>query len=461
MLTILGVGTGRFSSLTMQGYELLCSAKTVILQTACIPLAQELKRRQIAFETLDICYEQAEDFDELQERVRLYLEKYADALLCIVGDLYTNTLVRSILQFRKAELIPGMGFGSEALSLCTKEIGQSRVLCASAYEFMQTEYTGLGALVVTEIDSPYLAADIVLKLMRYFSEDHGVFIVQHGKKQLYTIKKLCFWKDWDYSSVLVVPEQCITKKEGYTFEDFCRIMDILLGENGCDWDKAQTHESLRIHLIEECYEVIEAIDQNDPFMLSDELGDLLMQIVIHAKIAQKHGEFDIQDVSTEISRKMIRRHPRVFGQAEDETLSWEDLKRKEKPWNTYSEALKNIPQAMTALVRTEKIFKKANSLKIFSIELKQIWDELSDLACRLRNSAGQEKEELGGDFLFMTVALLSMMGINAETALIGACNRWIKNMEKTEELARMEGQDLAKIGKSTFEKLWQKAKSVK
>lgn len=121
----------------------------------------------------------------------------------------------------------------------------------------------------------------------------------------------------------------MNEREGYTFEDFCRIMDVLLGENGCPWDRAQTHESLRAHLLEECYEVMEAIDRQEPFMLADELGDLLMQIVIHAKIAQKHGTFDPLDVSSEIARKMIRRHPHIFGDAE-EAPDWEEQKSRKR-----------------------------------------------------------------------------------------------------------------------------------
>ena len=465
MLTILGIGTGEFSSLTMQGYELLSSSgMAIILQTDRIPLAQELTSRGISFCSLDACYEQAEDFEELQELALEYLQEQPNALLCILGDIYTNTLVRALLSRCEAQLIPGVGFGSEALSLCAAELGEGPALCCSAYDFAQAEYTGSGSLVITEVDSPYLAAEVALKLQRYLSGEAKVLVIQRGKKQWNPLQTLCLRPKWDYSCAIVVPEQPLNEREGYTFEDFCRIMDVLLGENGCPWDRAQTHESLRAHLLEECYEVMEAIDRQEPFMLADELGDLLMQIVIHAKIAQKHGTFDPLDVSSEIARKMIRRHPHIFGDAE-EAPDWEEQKKQEKTLNSYAQALADIPNAMSALLRAEKICRKAIEFGFFSNDIQWAEVDLQEALAELRkvqdsaDSAAVEKA--AGELLLAVIKLLFLLGADGETALNCACERMVARCAEVERLADMQGKSLEELGKNMREMLWQKAKSAK
>lgn len=436
MLTILGIGTGRLSSLTMQGYELLTSAEEVVLQTDRIPLAQELADRGIAFESLDACYEQAEDFDEMQELALAYLEKRQSALLCVLGDIYTNTLVRALLLRREAKLIPGMGFGGEALSLCAPQLGEGQALCCTAYDFANAEYTGSGSLVVTEVDSPYLASEVALKLQRYLSPEAQVFVIGQGKKESCTVNTLCLRKHWDYSCSIVVPEQPLDKREGYTFEDFCRIMDVLLGEHGCPWDKAQTHQSLRIHLLEEAYEVLEAIDEQDPFALADELGDLLMQIVIHAKIAARHGEFDPMDVSSEISRKMMRRHPHIFADAE-QTPDWEQLKRREKSLATCAEALRDIPKAMSALMRAQKIQKRLADFEPEQLggglQPEQILKEAERLLGQLQGERDAEKRSrLLGELLLLVCRAAQLLGIDGELALAEACDRLIGRVAEQE-----------------------------
>ena len=436
MLTILGIGTGEFSSLTIQGYELLTSSGTIVLQTDRIPLAQELMRRGITFCSLDACYEQAEDFEEFQELALEYLEKQKDALLCILGDLYTNTLVQALLRRCEAQLIPGVGLGSEALSICAAELGEGQALCCPAYDFAQAEYTGSGSLVITEVDSPYLAAEVALKLQRYLPGEKEVLIVQGRKKQWCALQTLCLRQEWDYSCSIVVPEQPLSEREGYTFEDFCRVMDVLLGENGCPWDKAQTHESLRVHLLEECYEVMEAIDRQEPFMLADELGDLLLQIVIHAKIAQKHGEFDPLDVSSEIARKMIRRHPHIFGDAK-EAPNWEEQKRQEKTLDTYAEALADIPSAMSALLRAEKICRKAMEFGFLPKDALQAEREIQEQLSELKEASDDAiVEETAGSLLLAVVKLIFLSGADGETALNHACKRL---MERCGEMERLAG----------------------
>ena len=457
MLTILGIGTGTEQTLTLQGYRMLQEADNIILQTEQIPLAQTLREQGIVFDTLDDCYEDSEDFDELQELVLEKLWGDEDKLLCILGDLYTNTLVRSILPDMPYRLVPGMGFAEAALSMCCAALGTSATLCSTAYDFAEAEYSGAGNLVITEVDSQYLAAEIALKLQRHLSGDSKVWVIHHGQASCCALNMLCMREAWDYSSAIVVPEESIDQREGYTFQDFCRVMDILLGENGCPWDKAQTHESLRIHLLEECYEVLEAIDKDDPFMLADELGDLLMQIVIHAKISAKHGEFDEMDVSTNIAKKMIRRHPRIFI-GEDADISWDDLKRKEKAQKTAEQVLRDIPAAMSALMRAQKLHKKAEAIG-FAGQQHHAWAKVEEELAELKAAkTPEEVREEAGDLLMAVVWLCHKLGAESELVLSEACEKFIVRFAAMEQEACKQGISLGDLGENGWLRLWRQAK---
>ena len=460
MLTILGIGRGDLASLTMEGFSRIEAGGQVVLQTGHIPLAEELTRRGIAFETLDACYDAAEDFDELQEFAVQYFQRRPDALFCVMGDLSMNTLVRALLQNGPAELVAGYSPSAAALSLCAAELSGSVAQSCSAYDFLESEYSGQGSLVITEVDSPYLAAEVALRLQRYFSGDWTAYVVRGTDKRACAISELCTWPDWDFSCVIVVPEQSLTAREGYTFADFCRILDILLGENGCPWDRAQTHESLRTCLLEECYEVVEAIDEKDSFQLADELGDLLMQVCIHAKIAEKHGEFDALDVSTEISRKMIRRHPNIFGSG-DGAESWEELKRREKPWESYAAALSDIPRAMSALLRAAKLHRKADSLHVTPAGAEEAAARIPGEFAALLGAPAEVAERLAGEVLFDLTQVLGARGVDAEAALQQACSRFVEAISRMEALAWAEGADPANMPAEARKMLWQRANCAK
>ncbi|HPP36832.1 MAG TPA: nucleoside triphosphate pyrophosphohydrolase, partial [Clostridiales bacterium] len=166
-------------------------------------------------------------------------------------------------------------------------------------------------------------------------------------------------------------------KEKYGFDDLLEIMARLRGENGCPWDKEQTHESLRIYMIEETYEVLEALDSGDKGRFCNELGDLLLQIVFHAQIAKENGDFDIGDVTTEVCKKLISRHPHIFGNVKADTAeevieNWEAIKKKEKKLKSQTGVLKDVPKNLPALMRSYKVQQKAAQVGFD-------WDNIEDV----------------------------------------------------------------------------------
>ena len=203
------------------------------------------------------------------------------------------------------------------------------------------------------------------------------------------------------------------KNKKYNMTDLNNVMESLLAENGCPWDKVQTHETLKNYLIEESYEVVEAIDNKDSENLCEELGDVLFQIIFHSKLAERENKFDFSDVVNNVTAKMIYRHPHVFADEsadtpQDVSKSWEVLKKKEKGYNTKKDVLESIPNALPALIKGDKI--KENNI-----------------------SEKTEKEEIIGNCFLELIRISKFFKQNSEIALTNAIKTYINNLEGVDE----------------------------
>lgn len=253
----------------------------------------------------------------------------------------------------------------------------------------------------------------------------------------------------------------------YTTDDLRDIMARLRGENGCPWDRAQTHQSIKKSMIEECYEAIDALDSGDDRAFANELGDVLLQVVFHSRLAEERGAFDFDDVVNEICTKLITRHTHVFGKdkavsAEEALGQWEKNKKKEKNLDSYTAMLEDVPHYLPALMRSEKIQKKAGSIGFDWSETSQVYEkvteELDELkeACGARDDAGIEEEY--GDLLFSVVNLGRHLGVTPEISLTKASDKFIKRFERMEKEAARDKLDLADAEPEQLDILWERAK---
>ena len=256
-------------------------------------------------------------------------------------------------------------------------------------------------------------------------------------------------------------------KEKYGLDDFRVIMAILRGEGGCPWDRAQTHQSIRRDLLEEAYEAADAIDSGDLDNLREELGDLQMQVLFHAQIETERGGFTFDDVCDEACKKLIRRHPHVFGQMDLDTpeevlVTWEEVKRQEKAQKSSSQAMESVARALPALWRAEKIQKKARKDGFdwpdWHGAREKLTEELGELDEAI--AAGERVEEELGDVLASVVNLARLLGIDPEAALNGSNDRFVRRYARMEEMAAENGQALGDMPLDAQEALWQKAKSL-
>lgn len=245
-------------------------------------------------------------------------------------------------------------------------------------------------------------------------------------------------------------------------EKLVDIIAVLRGENGCPWDKEQTHKSLRPNMLEEAYEAVDAIDDADISNLREELGDVLLQVVLHAQIAKDNGEFDIEDIAKELSAKLIHRHPHIFGDvhvesADDVMVNWDKLKKEEK---TYRKSiLDGIPKSQSALMSAQKISKKV-------VKVGFEWDSVESLKNCIRSEYKEFDEAVKsgnyefmedemGDIFFATVNLARWYKIDAEQALLRANKKFIKRFKKMEEI---KTKPFEEYSYEEFNNLWKQAK---
>ncbi|MBP2686634.1 MAG: hypothetical protein H6Q81_1539 [Deltaproteobacteria bacterium] len=252
-------------------------------------------------------------------------------------------------------------------------------------------------------------------------------------------------------------------------DEFRRLVEImarLRAEGGCEWDRAQTHESLRQYLVEETHEVIDAIRQGDPVPLCEELGDLLLQVLFHAQIASEIGQFDISDVIASISGKMIRRHPHVFGGATADTpeavsRQWDHIKRTVEN-RSHESILGGIPKGFPSLLRAAKMSKKAARAG-FDWErteqvLGKVEEELSELKEAMTQGDPAPMEHELGDVLFSLVNLARFLGLNAEVAMVSANDRFERRFREMEKIAEKTGCSIESADMDTLDRLWEMAK---
>ena len=257
------------------------------------------------------------------------------------------------------------------------------------------------------------------------------------------------------------------QKDHYDFHDFRRLMELLRGPEGCPWDAAQDHRSIRRNLLEETYELAHAIDSGDRENLREELGDVLMQVLFHARIEEEQGSFNIDDVCDAAVKKLIFRHPHVFGdtaaQTPEQALSnWDAAKRAEKSQTTVTSAMEGVAETLPALWRAEKIQKKAAKVGYLwpevSMALDKIREEVEELAEGVAAKDADNIEEEIGDVLFSTVNAGRFLGVDPEKALHRCCEKFIRRFRFVEERAAEVGTTLEAMSLAEMERLYQQAR---
>lgn len=258
-------------------------------------------------------------------------------------------------------------------------------------------------------------------------------------------------------------------KDNYDINDFLRLVTVLRSPGGCPWDRKQTHESIKKNFIEETYEAVEAINKADAEGLKEELGDVLLQVAMHSEMESEKGNFDFNDVVNDICKKLVMRHPHVFGDAaaqnSDEALqNWDQVKLKTKGMKKQGEAMIKVPREFPALMRAQKVQEKAAKAGFdwddINGAVDKLHEEIDELETALAAGVGKDIEEEFGDVLFSCVNVSRFIGADSEEALTASTDKFIKRYLLVEKLAADEGLDMKTASIEELDKLWNKAKII-
>ncbi|SHI96563.1 tetrapyrrole methylase family protein / MazG family protein [Geosporobacter subterraneus DSM 17957] len=480
-LTILGLGPGSMDYITTKALNRLKEGKKILLRTQKHPVVEDLKAMGIQMESFDHLYEEAADFDQVYGKIvdRIFqMLKEGDLIYAVPGSPFVAEHSVQMLIQRAEEMgaaidfVPGISFIEAVLNALKKDPVQGLQIVDGLQLDSQIPNSDEDVLI-TQVYSRAVASGIKLNLMNYYPDETPITIIRGaGIPKIEHIEYCRLHEmdhfDWiDYLTSVYIPKLGENAEKYYTMNNLIHIMAKLRNKDGCPWDRKQTHESLKQYLIEEAYEVLEAIEKEDSDLMVEELGDLLLQIVFHARIAEESGHFSMIDVLTGICKKLVYRHPHVFGSYRVNTdtaalQNWEEMKRKEKDEKSHTEGLKRVPKQLPALMRSYKVQGKAADVGFdwHHVEdaIEKIQEELQELL-EVYNTSETDKitEELG-DLLFAVVNVARFLKVNPELALKGTTEKFIQRFAYIEEMARKNGKNLEDMTLQELDSMWNMAK---
>jgi tetrapyrrole methylase family protein/MazG family protein len=454
-------------TLTRAAWEAVLHAGTLYLQTAEHPSARPVTEAGLAFTSMDDLYESAEDFDALNAAIAARLVSGGDCVYAVMGDgCFAQLPAIEAAAKRKGfrvDVLPGVSYAKAAFpAVQDAQIYTARTL--------PERVDPSEPLLVQELDSPIIAGEVKLALSEIYPDDWPVTLATlqpdgHYAFRTFPLSELDRRRTLFAGSVLYVKQTTFEQRTRYGYYDLVTVMQRLRAPGGCPWDREQTHESLKGDLIEECYELNDAIDEQDDAHIVEELGDVLMDVVFHATIANEQGRFNENDVADGIVKKMIYRHPHVFGTEKAESSAdvlkrWDELKQKEKNQKTQKEVLCAVPKRFPALMRAGKVQKRARKVGFdwndAEEALPKVYEELDELKAAM-NGDGCVSEE-AGDLLFALVNVVRLLGLDGEQLLHDATDKFIERFGVMETLAAADGKALKDLPLTEQDKYWEKAK---
>ncbi|MCJ7694873.1 MAG: nucleoside triphosphate pyrophosphohydrolase [Anaerolineaceae bacterium] len=478
-IVLLGLGPGQANLITREAWDWLGKIDQLYLRTTYHPAVAELPGT-ISRHSFDAVYETGESFESVYEEIIatvLDLGKRPEGVTYAVPGHPFVTEETCPEIYRRAKklgipvrVIEGLSFIEPTFrALELDPFPQVTLVDALKLARMQTpSFPPSQPALIAQIYSREVASDVKLTLMSVFPDEHLVQLIHAAGTDEERIEHLPLYAIDQSAHLGLLSSLYIPALEnGSAFEDFQEIIARLRAPGGCPWDREQTHISLKPFLLEETYEALEALDLEDMQLLKEELGDILLQVVLHAQIAEEDGDFNMSDVLQAISDKMQRRHPHVFsdGTAKDVDgviQKWEEIKADERKDNHHAEKkgmLDGIPLNLPALVQAQHIQERARRIGFdwpeISGVLKKVEEELLEL-----NQAQNEQERRAeaGDLLFAVVNLARWLDVEAESALRESNRRFKKRFAFIEQSAEELGKALNDLTFEEMDALWEQAK---
>jgi len=484
-ITIVGLGPGAFEQLSVGAWDALRQARTLFLRTAVHPTVQELTARGMHFVTFDDLYDENPDFESLYKQIAervIAAASRGPVTYAVPGHpLVAEESVRLIMLEAKnqgftLDLVPSMS-ALDAIFAAARLDPLAGLQVFDALTFEPEQWIPQRAAVFLQLHNRFVSSQLKLQLLEWLEPTTSVTLIEAAGTAQEQVHSIALHEldrqPVDHLTSLFLPGVAVTSspQSMHSLVPLTEVMKRLLAPDGCPWDREQTHASLGRFLIEETYEVIEAIESEDYEALCEELGDVLLQIVFHARLAEESGAFTIDDVIQTVTEKMKRRHPHVFGDvqaadAEAVLANWEAIKQAERAEESPREKsiLNDLPRHLPALMYAEKAQKKAATVGFQWENVDGAWEklreEIDELAEAIAAGNQDEQDHELGDVLFVMVNIARYLGIDPEAALRRTTGKFIRRFRFIEQSAARQGQTLHEMTLSEMDKYWNEAKKT-
>ena len=475
MITVIGLGVEK-GDLTKRGEDAILEAvksnAPILVRTANTASYQTVLEMKIPHECLDGVYERSRNFATLAKNLaKAVFERGENAVYLVDGAATEDNSVKALLKRTrgKLNLIDGVS-KTTALARAAAFKGCSYT-AVSAYELDEKLRAGNLSLplVVYDLDDQALASDTKLLLGNVFGEEISVKYIQSGRAKSIPMYELDWQKEYDYTSAVAIEEIELLKKKRFTIEDLKEIVVRLRKPDGCPWDRVQTNDSIKMSAVEEAYELVDAVDQDDDEKIVEEAGDIILQAVFHAVLKEETGAFNLADVLTGICQKLITRHTHVFGEdkakdGESALSVWEKNKMTEKHQTTFADSVNDVPKCFPAAMRAQKIGKRASKAGLDFATAQdaatRLQEELQEFFEAFNAGDKEQAEREIGDVLFAAVNVGRKAGCDCEKALKESAERFATRFTKAEALALADGKAVTELSESEWDNYYQKAKNM-
>lgn len=474
MITVIGLGVEK-GDLTERGKEVILSAAAkgskIAVRTAGTRSYQSVEELQVPHVCLDYVYEKSRSFATLNKNLANAVAELGDDTVYLVdGAASEDNSVKELFKKKRGK-IKIIGGVSKVTAIAEKAALQGCSYTAvTAYELFEKAGKGLTLpLIVYDVDDRALASDVKLLLSDLFGDETEIKFVAGDTVKKLNLYELDRQKTYDYSTAVAIEEIPLLEKTRFTIEDLKEIVVRLRAPDGCPWDKVQTPESIKMNVIEEAYELVDAIDLGDDEKVLEETGDILLQTMFHSVMKEECSAFNLTDVISGICEKLITRHTHVFGKDkaadEDGALSvWEKNKMKEKHQETFAQSVNDVPKGFPAAMRAQKIGKRAAKagMDFACVEdaALRLEEELHEFMTAYEEGNHEETEKEIGDVLFAAVNVGRKAGCDTEKALKESAERFAKRFTVAEELALKDGKVVTELSEEEWDVYYVKAKDI-
>lgn len=471
-IEVIGLGSGDINNLPLGIYrKLLQASDAVFLRTIDHPVVQTLRDEGVKFKSFDHYYEQSTNFSKVYEQiVKTLLDEAANktVIYAVPGHpMLAEKTVQLLLaeQDVEVELVGGQSY-LDALFTALKIDPIDGFQFVDGTSFDQTHLNYRNHLLFCQVYDRLVASDVKLTLLEDLPADYTIYItdaVGTDEEKIVQLPLEELDRSFEVSNLTTVYVPPVDNKLlNHTFTNLRHVIKTLRGPDGCDWDKKQTHHSLRRYAIEEVYELIDAIDQEDYDCLIEELGDVLLQVMLHSQIGEDDGYFTVNDVIKSITEKMIHRHPHVFSNDPKEAMkTWDELKHEEAKSNDKS-ILDRIAKQIPSLQKAYELQKEAGKVGFNWTSVEDVWkkydEELAELQQAIKTNNNIEVEKELGDVLFVLVNIALFYEINPELALNQTNNKFISRFSYVEASLKEKGKKFKDVSLETMDMYWDEAK---